>query len=92
MNKSVVGTSLFSAWLHIICGHRSLAILQVMIDKGYITGPGLPCKLAPLPGRCPICDAARMTRVPKRKIKDHSILPLGTRFHVDFMFFNAVSI
>jgi hypothetical protein len=33
-----------------------------------------------------------MTRIPKRKIKDHSRLPLGTRFHVDFTFFNATPI
>jgi hypothetical protein len=36
-NKSVVGTSLFSAWLHINYGHRSLAILQVMIDNRAIS-------------------------------------------------------
>ena len=44
-NKSVVGTVLFSVWLHEVYGHRSLAILQLMVDKGYIKGPGLPCKL-----------------------------------------------
>jgi hypothetical protein len=92
LNRSVVGTSLFSAWLHIVYGHRSLAILLEMINKGYISGPGLPCKLAPLPGRCPICDAARMTRVPKRTIQDHTLLPLGTRFHINFTFFNEESI
>ena len=91
-NRSVVGTSLFSAWLHIIYGHRSLAILQEMIDRGHITGPGLPCKLAPLPGRCPICDAARMTRIPRLVLTDHTPLPLGTRFHADYVFFNIVSI
>eukprot|EP00956_Cyclotella_meneghiniana_P026795 scaffold58758_cov43-Cyclotella_meneghiniana.AAC.2 len=91
-NKHLPGTTLFSALLHQYYGHRSLSILQAMVDKGYITGPGLPCKLAPLPGRCPICDAARMTKVPRAKIKDHTILPIGTRFHVDRAFWNVVSI
>eukprot|EP00956_Cyclotella_meneghiniana_P000008 scaffold27_cov57-Cyclotella_meneghiniana.AAC.5 len=63
-----------------------------MVDKGFITGPGLPCKLAPLPGRCPICDAARMTKVPRVKLKDHSIVPIGVRYHVDYAFWNTESI
>ena len=91
-HKSVVGTTLFSAWLHVIYAHRSISILQQMIDNGYITGPGLPCKLAPLPGRCPVCDAARMTRVPRIKVTDKSQLPIGTRFHIDYAFFNVTSI
>ena len=91
-NKSVVGTSLFTGWLHIIYNHRSIANLQQMINKGIITGPGLPCKLAPLPGRCPICDAAKMTKIPRIVMTDHTPLPLGTRFHVDYAFFNHVSI
>ena len=91
-NKLVVGTTLFSAWLHVIYAHRSISLLQQMINDGYITGPGLPCKLAPLPGRCPVCDAARMTRVPRIKIRDPTNLPLGTRFHIDYAFFNVPSI
>lgn len=91
-NKTLPGTTLFSALLHQYYGHRSLSILQDMVDKGYIKGPGLPCKLAPLPGRCPICDAARMTKVPRVKLKDHSSLPIGTRFHLDWAFWNVASI
>ncbi len=79
-------------WLHIIYQHRSLSALQLMIDKGIITGPGLPCKLAPLPGRCPICDAARMTRIPRGPLADPTELPVGTMFHIDYCFFNVPSI
>jgi hypothetical protein len=92
-NKNIAGTVLFSYWLHSLYNHRSIAILQQMIDKGYITGPGLPCKLAPLPGRCPICDAAGLTKIPRGSVlKDTTALPLGVLFHMDFCFFNIVSI
>eukprot|EP00956_Cyclotella_meneghiniana_P013461 scaffold19493_cov42-Cyclotella_meneghiniana.AAC.2 len=91
-DKQLPGTTLFSALLHQYYGHRSLSLLQQMVDKGYITGPGLPCKLAPLLGRCPICDAARMTKVPRVKLKDHSIVPIGVRYHVDYAFWNTESI
>jgi hypothetical protein len=92
-NKNIAGTVLFSYWLHSLYNHRSIAILQQMIDKGYITGPGLPCKLARLPGRCPICDAAGLTKIPRGSVlKDTTALPLGVLFHMDFCFFNIVSI
>ena len=91
-NKSIVKTSLFTGWLHINFRHQSIANLQLMIDKGLITGKGLPCKLAPLPGRSPICDAAKLTKIPRIVMTDHTPLPLGTRFHVDYAFFNVVSI
>jgi hypothetical protein len=91
-NKSVIGTRLFTGWLHIIYNHCSIANLQQMINKGIITGPGLPCKLAPLLGRCPICDAAKMTKTPRIVMTDHTFLPLGTRFHVDYTFFNHILI
>jgi hypothetical protein len=90
-NKSITGIVLFSWWLHIIYGHRSISILQEMIDKGEITGPGLPCKLAPLPGRCPICDAAGMTKIPRGTPRDTTELPIGVMFHLDFFFFNINS-
>ena len=90
-NKKIAGTTLFSFWLHIVYGHRSLSILQQMIDQGEITGPGLPCKLAPLPGRCPICDAAGMTKIPRGTLRDTTELPIGVMFHVDFFFFNIIS-
>jgi hypothetical protein len=63
-----------------------------MIDEGLITGKGLPCKLAPLPGRSPICDAAKLTKIPRIVMTDHTPLPLGTRFHVNYAFFNVISI
>lgn len=90
-NKILPGTVLYSWWLHINFCHRSLSILQEMIDKGEITGPGLPCKLAPLPGRCPICDAAGMTKIPRGSLRDTSELPIGVMFHIDFNFLNTVS-
>jgi hypothetical protein len=33
-----------------------------------------------------------MTKVPRLIIVDHTPLPLGVRFHMDFLFFNVVSI
>jgi hypothetical protein len=91
-NKLIVKTSLFTGSLHILYGHRSIANLQLMIDEGLITSKGLPCKLAPLPGQCPICNAAKMTKIPWIVMTDHNPLPLGTRFHVDYGFFNVVSV
>ena len=91
-HKSINGTPLHSLILHISRGHRSISILQQMIDKGEITGPGYPCKLAPLPGRCPICDAAKVTRIPRGRPRDTTELPVGIRFHLDFTFFNKESI
>jgi len=90
-SKKVTSTQLFTYWLHIITGHTNVSILQEMIDKGMITGPGLPCKLVPLPGRCPICDATSMTRVPRARISDSTPLPVGVMFHMDFLFYNKVS-
>ena len=90
-NKKVTSTQLFTYWLHIITGHTNVSILQEMIDKGMITGPGLPCKLAPIPGRCPICDAASMSRVPRARVSDSTPLPVGVMFHMDFLFYNKVS-
>jgi hypothetical protein len=63
-----------------------------MVDKGKITGPGLPCKLAPLPGRCPIRDAAGVTRILRDTPRDTTELPIGFMFHMDFFFFNIESI
>ena len=91
-NKKIVGTPLFLMWLHQIYGHRSLALIQLMVDQGKIQGPGLPCKLAPFPGRCPICDAAGMTRIPRGPLRDTTELPVGIRFHIDYCFFNISSI
>eukprot|EP00956_Cyclotella_meneghiniana_P008309 scaffold11091_cov47-Cyclotella_meneghiniana.AAC.1 len=33
-----------------------------------------------------------MTKVPRVKIKDHTVLPIGTRFHIDWAFWNVTSI
>ena len=63
-----------------------------MVDKEKIKGLDLPCKLAPLPGKFPICDAAGMTRIPRGPLSDTTELPVGTRFHIDYCFFNEVSI
>ena len=44
--------------LNIAYGHHSVSVLQRMIDDGFITGQGVPKKLASLPFQCQICDAA----------------------------------
>ena len=62
-----------------------------MIDKGWIKAKkGLV--LAPLPGRCPICDAAGATKLPRGPPIDTTELPVGTLWHLDFTFFNVTSI
>ena len=91
-NRQLRSTPLLSMWLHQLYGHRSIATLQAMVDAGEIQGPGLPCKLAPIPGRCPICDAAGATKIPRGLLSDSTELPVGTRWHLDFAFFNETSL
>ena len=86
------GTPLLSFQLHIMYSHRSVASLQQMVDDKYITGPGFPCKLAPLPGRCPICDASGLTKLRRGPLVDTTKLPVGSHFHIDFTFFNVESL
>ena len=50
-NPIIVGSPLHSWTLHIKYNHRSLSSIQKMIDSGFIKPK---CKLAPLPGCCPI--------------------------------------
>ena len=68
------GVSHFSTNIEVY-GHRSLSILQEM-DAKDTKGTSLPCKLAPLPGRCPICDAAGMTKIPRGPLSDTTELPV----------------
>ena len=50
INHPAVRGSWVQSWaLHIHYGHRSLGTLQRMIDDGWISGPGIPKKLAPIP-------------------------------------------
>ena len=91
-HKLLRGTPVLTVFLHIMYGHRSVATLQQMIDDGYIKGTGFPCKLAPLPGRCPICDAAGLTKLRRGPPVDTTQLPVGSRFHIDFTFFNKTSL
>jgi len=93
VNHPTMKSSWAQTWsLHICYGHRSVNSLQSMIDKGYITGRGIPEKLAPLPFRCPICDAAGATKLRRGPLVDTSKLPIGVLWHLDFTFFNEVSI
>jgi hypothetical protein len=43
------GTVAQTLALHIAYGHRLVSALQLMIDRGFIKGRGIPKKLAPLP-------------------------------------------
>ena len=61
------------------------------MDSGGITGRGLPCQLAPLLGRCPICDASRATKRRRGPLVDTAELPSGTHFHINFTFYNKKS-
>ena len=58
-----------------------------MVDRGWISGDGVPKKLAPLPFCCPICDAAGATKL-RRGPLDTTQLPIGVLWHIDFTFYN----
>ena len=91
LHPRVQGTVLQSWWFHFKYAHRSISMIQSMIDKGFIKAKkGL--RLAPLNGRCPICDAAGATKLPRGPPVDTTELPVGSRFHIDFTFFNVESI
>ena len=89
-NINVSPTSpLYSLLLHLKYGHRPLRVLQDMIDTGHIKVPkAFPKKLAPLPGRCPICDMTGATKLPRGPCVDTTELPVGFRWRIDFTFFN----
>ena len=86
------GTVAQTLALHIAYGHRSVSALQLMIDKGFIKGRGVPKKLAPLPFRCQICDAAGATMLRRGRLVDTTKLPFGVLWHIDFTFFNVTLI
>ena len=48
IHPSMRGTVAQTLVLHVAYGHCPVAILQRMIDDGFITGRGVPKKLAPL--------------------------------------------
>ena len=91
LHPRVQGTVLKSWWFHFKYGHRSISVIQSMIDKGFIKAKkGL--RLVPLNRRCPICDAAGATKLPRGPPVDTTELPVGMLFHLDFTFFNVESI
>ena len=89
-HPALQNTPQLSWMLHIRYNHRSLSVLQSMVDAGLIKG--VKGKLAPLPGRCPICDAAKATKLRRGGPVDTTELPVGTRIHIDFTFFNTTSL
>ena len=89
--RSLKGTVELSWRLHICYAHRKLTSIQDMIKKGYVDGIPKNTELVPLPFRCPVCDAATATKIPRGKVKDFSKTPIGTVFHMDFTFFNVIS-
>ena len=71
INHPTMKLTWVQSWaLHIAYDHRSLGSLQQMVDKGWISGAGVPTKLAPLPFRCPICDAAGTTKLRRGPLVD----------------------
>lgn len=91
-HRSLIGSVELSWRLHIQYAHRSISILQQMVKAGYIDGVAKSTTLADLPFRCPICDASGATLKRRGRLEDTSKLPVGTRFHIDFTFWNKVSI
>ena len=91
-HRSLRGSIELSWRLHTKYGHRSLATLQHMISKDLIDGIPKDTKLIDLPFRCPICDAAGATLLRRGRLVDTSKLPVGSLFHIDFTFWNTVSI
>ena len=78
--------------LYIAYGHHSLGTLQQMTNKGWIKGAGVAKKLAPLPFCCPICDTAGATKLWRGALVDTTKLPIGVLWHIDFTFYNEISI
>ena len=62
-HPTMCGTVAQTLALHVAYGHHSVLTLQRMIDDGYIARQGFPKKLASLPFRCQICDAARACKL-----------------------------
>ena len=81
-----------SLLLHLKYGHRAVPQLQSMINAGLINGPGIPKKLAPLPGKCPICEIMGAVKLSRGPCVDTTELPVGSRIHFDFTFFNVMSL
>ena len=70
---------LWTLILHLKYGHKSVDALQQMINAGHIQLPkGHPKKLAPFPGRCPVCDIMGATKLARGPCVDTTELPIGT--------------
>ena len=48
-HSSMCGIGAQTLALHVAYGHCPVSVLQRIIDDGFITGQGVPKKLAPLP-------------------------------------------
>ena len=87
------GSPFYSLCLHLKYGHRPISHLQSMIDGRHIKVPkGHLKKLALLPGPCPVCVIGGATKLPRSPCVDMTELPVGTRWHLDFSFFNTRSV
>jgi hypothetical protein len=79
----------FKPGFEIFESNSNLQLLRIQLQtpsKLCIKGPGLPCKLIPLPGRCPICDASHLIKIAWIKITDPTPLQLGVWWQVDFIY------
>ena len=54
--------------------------------------PGFPKKLPELTSQCPVCVVAGAIKSPRGPIVDTTELPVGTRLHLDFSFYDQTSI
>jgi hypothetical protein len=93
MSTKEYASPLWTMYLHLRWGHQHIDRLQAVIDRGIIKVPaGFPKKLSPLDAPCPICKIGGAVRLSRGPVVDTMELPVGTLFHIDFTFFDKVSI
>ena len=80
--------------IHLATLHMSPTMIHEMIRKGTIAD--LPSSLAKeikmFNCQCYICMLTKSTKLPKGQLEDKTDLPPFGRLHLDFHFFNVVSI
>ena len=82
-------TGLTAMLLHQRAGHVSHQKLQEMASSGDYTH--LPAKIPKLRHPCQVCLIAKGKRLPRQPTVSTTNVAPGTRFHLDFSFFNVTS-
>jgi hypothetical protein len=87
------GSPLYTLVLHNKYNHASVDTLQEMVNDGHIKLPkSHPKTLAPYPGRCPVCEIMGAVHLSRGPCVDTTELPIGTRWQLDYTFWNIRSI